>query len=127
MTKKILKADKFLAEFLQDEGWITIPTIEDEFEVYYPEHICDFGDSYLELPLQKYYSMGRRPHYQYEKGLMFHINKNLNESAYTRMKAWGDWGSGVVSTEFLYKNFKRKSKYRTLIENLHKIIFGEND
>jgi hypothetical protein len=125
MTKEcIITADEYLANFLKKEGWIAFP----EEAGYEPikkgvEHLCDFADDYLASPEQYDYVMGRRPHYQYERGLNFHIYEDINQCFYSLEKAWGAYGTQIVAREKSYSSYKRRSKYKEVIEQLHKILF----
>lgn len=69
-------------------------------------------------------TVGVEPAYQYENLNIISINKDKNKSYTKSGKAWGPYGSGIVSNTKTYGQYKRKCKFTKFVDQWHPILFG---
>ncbi len=68
--------------------------------------------------------MGIEPSYQNDPMLIITIDKDKEKSTITRGRAFGGYGTQVVSKTKTYKGYKRKSKFIRFVDESHAILFG---
>ncbi len=70
-------------------------------------------------------AVGIEPGYQYEPLLIVCICKNKSKSYIQRGKAWGAYGTQLVTTTKYYKDYKKKSKFIKFVDKWHKVLFKD--
>lgn len=78
---------------------------------------CDYGLSADEI------KFGIEPTYFGDELLIVSINRNKDYSYIQRGHAFGYYGTGIRSKVKYYKDYKYKSKFRSLVDKWHKILF----
>lgn len=72
-------------------------------------------------------SMGIEPTYQYDELKIITIRKNKEDSTYITGKAFGPYGSQVVSRTKRLGDYKRQTKITKFVDAWHPILFPEGE
>jgi hypothetical protein len=67
--------------------------------------------------------LGVEPAYMYENLKIISIRRNKEYSKFTTGHAWGAYGSGIVSTDRYYSDYKYKCKFTKFVDKWHDVIF----
>lgn len=89
----------------------------DSFKTLAKLGFVDFGISKDEIKL------GFEPSYKYEPLFVIAINLNNKEDSYIeRGKAWGYYGSNIVSKKKFYRDFKKKIKFIRFVDKWFEVM-----
>lgn len=70
-------------------------------------------------------AIGIEPAYQYDRLKIISIHKNKENSYIRTGKAWGPYGSQIVSSVKIYKDYKNNSKFIRFVDKWHAVLFGK--
>jgi hypothetical protein len=91
------------------------------------EFIKTMGDEAISLYFEDYegfdfgiednsITIGIEPTYQYDNLRIIHINKNKDDCYYQTGKAFGLWGSRILSKTKYYKDYVKKCKFKNFVD-----------
>jgi hypothetical protein len=67
--------------------------------------------------------VGIEPAYQYDKLKILEIHRDKSKSSIRHGKAWGAYGSKLVSTVKTYGEYKRRNKFVKFVDEWHGRLF----